>query len=263
MEMVQLTQNNLADEHICCAISDRKCQSGVAMKKMMIGNKIPAGYVFKKREGRGKVFAEYCPIEISLLPVHAPGFTALNCFWVSGQYKGQGYAHTLMQQCLNDSRHTEGIVVITANKKKPYLTDKTFFQHYGFVTCDSAPPYFELLVYKHNLQAADPYFFADAKRNNIANSPGIVVYYSNQCPFTDYYTNSVFAPLAKAHNIAFRAVNIADRSDTEQLPCAFNIYSVFLNGQFVTHEILNEKKINQLLSSISVDSGRQVVPIQP
>ena len=33
MKIVKLTEKNIEDEHICCAISDKKCKDGYEKKK--------------------------------------------------------------------------------------------------------------------------------------------------------------------------------------------------------------------------------------
>lgn len=56
MKIVQLTDDNINEEHICCAISDKKCKEGYEAKKQWLRNQFIDGYVFKKFDVRGKVF---------------------------------------------------------------------------------------------------------------------------------------------------------------------------------------------------------------
>lgn len=246
MTLIKLNHHNIEKEHLCCAMSDKKCQTGVNAKRTMIKNKLDEGYVFNKLDAKGKVFTDYCPVEISLLPVHADGYMAINCFWVSGQYAKQGHAKALLQQCIEDSRKSHGIIVISSDKKRPYLSDKAFFQHFGFEVCDKAPPYFELLVYKNSPEAPTPHFFVSAKSNRITNKKGFFIFYSEQCPFTDYYINTVFKNLAQEYGIPFESKKMVSRNEIQQLPTANNINSVFLDGEFITHEIMGPAKINKL-----------------
>lgn len=62
-EYINLTLENIDNEHICCAIGDKKHQVGVDMKKAWIKNKLKDGHVFRKLNDRGKIFIEYEPIE--------------------------------------------------------------------------------------------------------------------------------------------------------------------------------------------------------
>ncbi len=90
MKLLKLTDKNIKDEHICCAISDKKCREGYQMKKDWLKSEFKNRYTFQKMDVRGKVFIEYIPIESSWLPLKGNNFMVINCFWVSGQFKGQG-----------------------------------------------------------------------------------------------------------------------------------------------------------------------------
>lgn len=66
---INLTLNNLENEHICCAIADKKHQSGVERKKAWLKDRISEGHIFRKLEEKGKVFIEYAPLEKAWVPV--------------------------------------------------------------------------------------------------------------------------------------------------------------------------------------------------
>lgn len=250
MDIINLTTSNIDTEHICCAISDKKCHQGYVQKKEWLRGILDQGYIFKKYDVRHKVFIEYCPAEIAWLPITAPNYMVINCFWVSGQYAGNGYGKKLLEECIQDSKIKDGIVLLTSDKKRPYLADKTFFLKKGFEVCDFAPPYFELLVYKNNQNAISPTFNEPAKNNICTNQRGLTVYYSNQCPYTEYYINTVLRELANKANIPLNIIKITTREEALNTPSPFTIYSVFFNGKFITHEILNENKFNKLLQTI-------------
>ena len=44
------------------------------------------------------------PAEKAWAPVEADGYMYINCLWVSGQFKGQGYSNLLLEECIRDSR---------------------------------------------------------------------------------------------------------------------------------------------------------------
>nr|WP_245671826.1 hypothetical protein [Desulfuribacillus stibiiarsenatis] len=89
--IIQIDQRNIADEHICCAISEKTGENCSKSKKDWLIERFKDGLVFKKLNVRGKVFIEYIPAEKAWCPIDADGYMYVNCFWVSGQYKGQGY----------------------------------------------------------------------------------------------------------------------------------------------------------------------------
>ena len=101
---ITLTEDNIDKEHICCAFSDKKCLEGYESKKEWLKKEFANGYVFRRLDARAKVFIEYVPAEYAWLPVTAPNYLMINCFWVSGQYKGQGHGYNLLQFVIEDAK---------------------------------------------------------------------------------------------------------------------------------------------------------------
>jgi len=249
MKIISLDKINIEKEHICCAISDKKCLSGYNMKKDLLKNEFDNGFVFKKYDVKHKVFIEYVPAENSLLPVEAPNYMLINCFWVAGSFKGKGLGKNLLNECIEDSKDKNGIAVISSDKKKPFLSDKKFFLKFGFEVCDFALPYFELLVLKNKKDVPDPKFTLSAKQN-ICNEKGLSVYYSNFCPYTDFYVNVELKNIADEYNLPLTIHKINTREEGRKNPSASIIYSLFYNGKFLTHEIVNKNKFEKLWKEI-------------
>ena len=67
--------------------------------------RFPDGLVFRKLNVRGKVFIEYIPAEHAWIPILAEQYMHINCLWVSGKYKGQGYSDQLLNQCIDDAKN--------------------------------------------------------------------------------------------------------------------------------------------------------------
>ncbi|TAJ12381.1 GNAT family N-acetyltransferase [Marinilabiliaceae bacterium JC017] len=250
MEIITLNSDNIAKEHICCAIADKKCQAGYEAKKEFLTQQFDRGYVFKKFDVRGKVFIEYVPAENVWAPVHAPGYMMINCFWVSGKYKGQGYGKQLLQACLADSKDKNGVVVVTGEKKRPFLNDKKFFQRQGFERCDVGPPYFELWYKKLKPDAPDPVFKSVTKEAVCKNKEGLTVFYTNSCPFTEYYVNTELKRIADNKGMPLKIEKISSVEQAQNHVIPFTIFSLFYQGRFVTHEILSEKRFEKIMSSL-------------
>ena len=144
---INITLDNIEDEHLCCAISDKKHQDGVHAKKDWLKKQIPKGHIFRKLDVKGKVFIEYSPLESSWVPIAGSNYLYIYCLWVSGKYKGQGHAKSLLEYCIDDAKKQgkSGICVLSSKKKKPFLSDKKFMQKYGFEVVDNVGDY-ELLA---------------------------------------------------------------------------------------------------------------------
>ena len=59
MEFITLSPDNVMSEHLCCAISDKKHQTGVNDKRNWLAERVKEGHVFRKLDVQGKVFIEY------------------------------------------------------------------------------------------------------------------------------------------------------------------------------------------------------------
>ena len=95
-EYINLTLENIDEEHICCAIGDSKHKTGVDKKKEWIKNKLKDGHVFRKLNARGKIFIEYEPIETAWVPISGNNYEYIYCLWVAGSFKGKGIAKELL-----------------------------------------------------------------------------------------------------------------------------------------------------------------------
>lgn len=247
MEFIKITEENLEKEHICCAIASNKdCQ--VSSKKKWIREQLQNGLVFLKADVRGKCFIEYMPVENAWMPIEADGYMYINCFWVSGQLKGNGYANQLLEECIRDSKAKgkKGLCIRASEKKKPFLSEGAYLKHKGFKVSDTAEPFFELLYLpfeEENMQ--DIPRFKDCVKHPQIEEEGYVLYYAHQCPFTAKYV-PLIEQVAKEHGILFKSIFVDSKEIAQNMPVASTTYALFYDGQFVTNEILSEKKFLKL-----------------
>lgn len=258
MELIRLTKENLEEEHICCAIANNK-DIQVMSKKAWLRERLDEGLVFLKGNVRGKCFIEYIPAEYAWAPVEAEGYMYIDCLWVSGQWKGQGHSNQLLEECIRDSREKQknGLVILSSKKKMGFLADPAYLKYKGFETADVANPYFELMYLPFAETAEKPKFRSQVKDQNREDIPkGFVLYYTSQCPFTAKYA-PLIADIAKGKNMDFTAVPILTREEAQNAASPFTTYSLFYNGEFLTHEILSEKKFEKILTQLKIDSREQ------
>lgn len=245
-DIIKLDEHNIDEEHICCAFSDKKSKIGYEAKKKWIKDQFAEGFVFKKLDVRGKVFIEYIPAENAWSPIDAPGYMMINCFWVSGQYKGKGNGKRLLNECLKDSHGKNGLVAISSSKKQPFLSDKKFFQKQGFELCDTAEPYFELWHKKLKEDAPSPRFKKCAKDGICDNKDGLTVYYTNGCPFTEFYVAELeMVATKKGYKIKMVKIETKEQAQNHFVP--YTNYGIFKDGKFVTQHILNEKYFDKFI----------------
>ena len=148
---------------------------------------------------------------------------------------------------MNDAKNMNGIVVVVGKKKQPFMSEKKFFQKQGFELCDTALPYFELWYKPFKKNAAIPKFKPVAKNAKCDIKEGVAVYYTNACPFTDYYVNNELKQIAKAKGIKLKITKLETKEQAQNHFVPHTIYSVFYNGKFVTQHILNEKYFDKFI----------------
>lgn len=62
-ELINLTPENLAQEHLCCIIRTKKPHPGVEAKRQWLAARLKEGHVFRKLNEKATVFIEYAPLE--------------------------------------------------------------------------------------------------------------------------------------------------------------------------------------------------------
>ena len=213
----------------------------------MVKEQLKDGLVFLKGNVRGKCFIEYMPAEAAWMPLEAEGYMYINCFWVSGQHKGHGYANQLLEECIRDSKEKgkKGLCIRSSAKKKPFLSEGEYLKYKGFKVADTAEPFFELLYLPFEEEIRNIPRFKDCVKNPQIKEEGYVLYYTHQCPFTAKYV-PLLEQTAKEHNIPFKSIFIDSREVAQNMPVAATTYALFYNGKFVTNEILSEKKFLKL-----------------
>ena len=124
-QFIDLSAENITNEHICCAFSDKKCSESYQAKKNWLNKEFDNGYVFRRIDERAKVFIEYGPAELAWLPITAPNYLNINCFWVSGKYKNNGYGKALLNSAIEDAniQGKDGLVTVVGSKKLHFMSD--------------------------------------------------------------------------------------------------------------------------------------------
>lgn len=243
---ITLQADNIPTEHLCCAISDKKHQAGVNVKRAWLLERIPEGHVFRKLNEKGKVFIEYAPLETAWVPVAGNNYMYIYCLWVAGQYKGHGHGKALLESCVDDAkkRGKSGICVISRDKKSPFLSDKKFMQKHGFKTVDTISGGYELLAL--SFDGTTPGFTDSVKKQRI-DCDDLTIYYGLQCPYIPNCIEQVEA-FCKANNIPLKLICVDTPESAKSLPCVFNNWAVFYKGAFQTVHLLNEGALKKLLA---------------
>jgi GNAT superfamily N-acetyltransferase len=237
-EFVNLTPENLDEEHLCCIIRSKKPHPGVEAKRQWLRARLSEGHVFRKLNAKGVVFVEYAPLETAWVPVVGDNYLYLYCLWVAGEYKGKGYGRALMEYCLADAREKgkSGVCMLGAAKQKSWLSDQAFAKKYGFVTADETDYGYQLLA--RSFDGTMPRFADGAKKGRIENQE-LTVYYDMQCPFVPQKVEWIRGYCTqKGVPVSLCEVDTLEKA--KALPCVFNNWAVFYKEKFETVNLLGD-----------------------
>lgn len=245
-DFIDLTEDNLADEHLCCIIRSRTKHPGVEAKRKWLSERLKEGHVFRKLNAKGCCFIEYAPLEKAWVPIVGENCYYIYCLWVSGEFKGRGYGRELMEHCIADAKRNgrSGICMLGSKKQKNWLSDQSFAKKYGFQTVDTTESGYELLALSFGGET--PKFTESAKKERI-DGQELTVFYDMQCPFV-YQKVGEIRDYCAANDVPVNLVEVDTLEKAKSLPCVFNNWGAFYKGRFETVNLLDISAVQKILS---------------
>lgn len=242
---ITVTPESLAKQHICCAISDKKCAKGYAAKKDWLSAQHANGFRFRRLDERGKVFLEYGPGDQAWMPVIAPDWLVMGCFWVSGKFKGHGHGKALLNYALEEAKANDyaGLVSVVGKKKMHFLSDGRWLLRQGFKEVDTLDSGFSLLALNadENNKAELPKFAQSAREGLTGElgpeAKGVNVYYSNRCPFTEFHIGTSLKETCEKRGLNWTAHKLDTLEAAQNAPTPATIFSLFIDGRFITTDL--------------------------
>ena len=253
-EFINLTAENIGEEHLCCIIRSKKPHPGVEAKRSWLSGQLKEGHVFRKLNTKGCCFIEYAPLEKAWVPITGDNFYYIYCLWVDGKLKGKGYGRELMEYCIADAREKgkSGICMLGAKKQKNWLSNQAFAKKYGFETVDVTDNGYELLALSFDGQT--PKFTENAKKEKIMNQE-LTIYYDMQCPYI-YEKIEDIRQYCESDNIPVSLILVDSLQKAKELPCVFNNWGVFYQGQFITVNLLDVPSVQKILKKGEQHDGK-------
>lgn len=244
-DFINLTAENLSDEHLCCIIRTKKLHQGVEAKRQWLSDRLSEGHVFRKLNAKATVFIEYAPLETAWAPVIGDNYYYLYCLWVYGSDKGKGYGKQLMEYCLADAREKgkSGVCMLGAKKQKSWLSDQSFAKKFGFEVVDTTDNGYDLLAL--SFDGTTPKFAENAKKLSI-ESEVLTIYYDSQCPYI-YQKIEIIKQYCETHEVPVDLIKVDTLQEAKELPCVFNNWAVFYKGKFETVNLLDVTYLERIL----------------
>ena len=258
-KIITIDKSSIDKEHICCAISDKKCKDSYELKKEWLKQEFDNGYIFRRIDARAKVFIEYGPAEKAWVPIDAPNYLLISCFWVSGQYKGKGYGKELIRLAMEDAKAQgkDGLISVVGTKKFHFMSDTKWLLKQGFETCEKTTSGFSLLVKKINKNADNPKFKDTVKRGECDNNKGLVVYFSNRCPFSEFHVTTSMVETARKRNLHLKIIKLDSIEKAQTAPTPATIFSLFNDGKFITTDIsvCMDSRFDKIIEKSKLDTA--------
>ena len=244
-EFINLTTENIGEEHLCCIIRSKKPHPGVEVKRKWLSERLKEGHVFRKLNAKGCCFIEYAPLETAWVPITGENFYYIYCLWVDGKFKGKGYGRELMEYCIADAREKgkSGICMLGARKQKAWLSDQSFAKKFGFEVVDITDSGYELLAL--SFDGTLPKCAQSVKEPQI-ESDQLTIYYDMQCPYA-YQKIEDIKQFCVANHVSASLIPVDTLEKTKELPCVFNNWAVLYKGKFETVNLLDVASIEKIL----------------
>ncbi len=185
-------------------------------KKQWLSQEFDNGYVFRRLDERAKVFIEYGPAEKAWVPVTAPNYLMLGCFWVSGKDKKQGHGKALLHEAIKaaEDQGKDGLVTVVGTRKFHFMSDTRWLLKQGFDTCEKTSSGFSLLAMRFNESADIPVFNDSVKHGRCPEQQGLVAYYTNRCPYSEYHVRESLVATAKKRNLPLTIIKLGTNKGT-------------------------------------------------
>jgi hypothetical protein len=195
---------------------------------------------------------EYLPGEYAHRPVRAGDYLFIHCLFVGyrKEFKGRGYASALIETCISDARalNRKGVAVIT--RSGSFMAGSDIFLKMGFNKVGSAKPDFDLLALKFDVTAPDPAFREEVLNPAKAYGPGLTIFRSPQCPYTEKNVQTILETARKKFNITPQVVEIKDHTMAQSTPGPFGTFCMVYNGQVISHHPISNTRFENIMEKL-------------
>ena len=196
---------------------------------------------------------EYIPGEYCWRPVEAIGYMFIHCIFVGFKsvYKGKGYASLLLNECSKEAKmeNMHGVVVVT--RKGSFMVGKELFLKNAFEVVDKAPPDFELLVKKYNINAPTTKFKGDWEKRLSRYGKGLSIIRADQCPYSVKNVKEISETAEKIYGIEPHIINLKNCDEAQNnSPCAFGSFCIVYNGEVIAEHPISNKRFTNIMNKI-------------
>jgi len=250
IQILDLTPENIADYGVC-GYKDVKKHLELRRKIDWFKKYYSKGLRIKaliSKKGGYQGMLEYLPGKYAHRPVDAEGYMFIHCIFIGfkKEYKGKGYASSLIDECISEARKTNMYGVAVVTRKGPFMAKKDIFVKNGFELVDTAEPDFELLVLKFDHEAPNPKF-KNVKKHLKKYEKGLFIIRSVQCPYTEKNVNAILASTTDKYNLKANLIDLKNASDVQNSPCAFGAFCIIYDGEILSYHPISNTRFENIM----------------
>jgi len=251
MKIISIHAENVDKTGFFCMMSKKK-SPGYQAKLNWIKERFVEGmelFMLDLKQG-GRGFIETIPAEKAWRPIVAPGYLAIQCIWVVGKSKGNGYGQLLLDHVVNKAKVEgyRGVVMVTSDKV--WLSHRNLFDKNGFEEMASAPPSFQLMVKRFYDDAPIPTFTNQWEEKAAKYPKGFTVFYSAQCPYMIDAVRTVEEFATENHH-EFQSIELQNAEEVrEKSPTAYGTFAIIFNGKLFSYHYELKKDIAKKMSEL-------------
>jgi hypothetical protein len=159
-------------------------------------------------------------------------------------YASEWLKSILLHHCEIENKDKNGVVIMLGNDD--FKQNRTFFLQRGYLEYAHLPN-FTLLVKRFNPESPSPYFSMNFEtETSHGQSHTITLKYADQSTFINFY---IFQMGREFEDLGFEVIlkKLETAKDARDSGTPYGTFGVFLDGNFLTHRLLNQKGIQELI----------------
>jgi ribosomal protein S18 acetylase RimI-like enzyme len=250
MNEIKILETNLDNAHLysMCGYKNPKKQGytkKIEWNKAQFKRGMKYKILFSEEDGAlGAI--EYIPGEFCFRPVKASGYYFIHCIYIMKKaYKEQGYGQKLLDECIADAKKHDKAGVAVVVRKGTWMASRDLFVKNGFQVIEQAEPDFELMALKFEESSANPSFI-----HNKVEEKGLVIYYSDQCPYTSKAVNDI-ADIAKTlYGITPKLIELDSPEKAQASPCIFGTFGIAWSGKLIADHPVSSTRFKNIMNKI-------------
>ncbi|OFY44217.1 MAG: GNAT family N-acetyltransferase [Bacteroidetes bacterium GWF2_40_14] len=254
VKIIDLTPDNIADYGVCGykdVNKHKELRNKIGWFKEYYSKGLRIKVIVSEKGGYQGML-EYIPGEFAHRPVNADGYMFIHCIFVGfkSEFKGKGYASSLIDKCINEARNERmsGVAVVT--RKGSFMANDEIFLKKGFDIVDSAEPDFNLLAIKFDKNSVNPSFRTNMLSSLGKYKIGVTIIRSVQCPYTEKNVNAILDTAIKKYNLKVNLVDLKDSESAQDTPCAFGTFCIIYNGEVISYHPISNTRFENIMNKM-------------